>query len=137
MRCNFVDLYHALYGMKRPLLLSAPETSAIVSGMPRIPKLSDKHRSVSPIETKPLDVIVIESNSREASQHYRREPELNTEDDHYSINEERSEMIKVRNCFRQPIFFFCRLTPFSINPRRRIERRAMPKRQSGRQTPRK
>lgn len=95
MRCNFVDLYHALYGIKRPLILCAPETSAMTSGLPRIPKLSDKHRSVSPCETKPLEINTIESNSREASQLYKREPELNIEDDQYSIKEEQPEVIKV------------------------------------------
>lgn len=100
MRCNFVDLYHALYGIKRPLILSAPETSSIISSMPRIPKISDKRRSVSPSETKPADVIAIESNSREASQQFKREPELNIDDDHCSINEERQELIKVSLVYR-------------------------------------
>lgn len=95
MRCNFVDLYHALYGIKRPQILCAPEMSAMTSGLPRIPKLSDKLRSVSPCETKPLEINTIESNSREASQLFKREPELNIEDDHYSMKEEQPEVIKV------------------------------------------
>lgn len=98
MRCNFVDLYHALYGIKRPAILCAPETSSITSGMARIPKLSDKLRSVSPCEVKPAEIHVIESNSREASrgQLFKREPELNIDDDQFSIKEEQPELIKVR-----------------------------------------
>lgn len=96
MRCNFVDLFYALYGIKRPAILCAPVTSSITSGMPRIPKLSDKRRrSASPREAKPAEIHIIESNSREASQMYKREPELNIDDDHYSIKEEQLELIKV------------------------------------------
>lgn len=98
MRCNFVDLYYALYGIKRPAILSAPETSSITSSLPRIPKLSDKRRSESPCEAMPQEIKIIESNSREVSQVFKREPSLNIDDDHCSIiKEEQSEIIKVVN----------------------------------------
>lgn len=94
MRCNFVDLYYALYGIKRPAILLAPEASSMISSMPRIPKLSSKLRSESPSEAKPTEINIIESNSREPTQLYKREPELII-DDHYSIKDEHPELIKV------------------------------------------
>lgn len=97
MRCNFVDLYYALYGIKRPAILSAPETSSITSSLPRIPKLSDKRRSESPCEARPQEIKIIESNSREISQVFKREPSLNIDDDHCSIKDEHSEIIKQVN----------------------------------------
>lgn len=139
MRCNFVDLYHALYGLKRPPILCAPEMSAITSALPRIPKLSDKHRSVSPCEAKPAVINVIESTSREATQLFKREPELNVEDDHCSINEDQPELIKVRfysahSAITDSIHFWCyRL----IHRRRTTKRQVMPRQPFGRQMPRK
>lgn len=98
MRCNFVDLYYALYGIKRPAILLAPDTSSstsIISGMPRIPKLSDKLRSESPCEAKPTEINITDSTSREPTQLYKREPELIINDDHYSIKDEQPELMKV------------------------------------------
>lgn len=95
MRCNFVDLYYALYGIKRPAILLAPEASSTISGMPRIPKLSNKLRPESPCDAKPTEIKIIESNSREPTEVYKREPDLIIEDDHYSIKDEQPELIKV------------------------------------------
>lgn len=49
MRCNFVDLYYALYGSKRPSCLISTQSSTM-SKLPKIPKLSAIDRkSASPI----------------------------------------------------------------------------------------
>lgn len=59
IRCNFVDLYYALFGSKVPNILAKNEIpmSLGLPKIPRIPKLSDKKRSASPFDnglpTKP------------------------------------------------------------------------------------
>lgn len=53
MRCNFVDLYYALYGSKRPTAVVGSESSSLshMPKMPKIPKLSAtiERRSASPM----------------------------------------------------------------------------------------
>lgn len=97
MRCNFVDFYFALYGTKRPAKLCASEPVAGISGMGRIPKLSDKHRSESPTDIKPSDINIIETHSRDESPMFKRELELNIDDDHYAIKDEPYDGMRVRH----------------------------------------
>lgn len=112
MRCNFVDLYYALYGSKRPLCLSGADKS-IISGLPKIPKipkiapLADiKRRSESPFEQKPETIS--EHISRESSHLFKQEPELIVADEHIAMNvtEEQSQRIKVFTIHQLITFFF-------------------------------
>lgn len=47
MRCNFVDLYYALFGVNSPNVLTRSDPTTTM-GLPRIPKLSK--RAISPAE---------------------------------------------------------------------------------------
>lgn len=52
MRCNFVDLYYALYGAKQPSCLVTKPSSSL-SSLPKIPKLSAiERKTISPIVFK-------------------------------------------------------------------------------------
>lgn len=90
MRCNFVDLYFALYGSKRPQCIQTAGLSAI-SSLPKIQKISSepKHRPSSPpvvIAEEASDVKVFDSSSR--NEMMKQEPELIIEEEHIVVKEE-------------------------------------------------
>lgn len=96
MRCNFVDLYYALYGSKTPNFLSKTDTTKPVTtmGLPRIPKLSEaKPRAISPIEINDEPVIEERRNSIEMIENIKRETEAIN--DHVDDKDESINNVKV------------------------------------------
>lgn len=78
MRCNFVDLYYALYGSKRPSCLISTDSSTL-SRLPRIPKLTSeyKYRSPSPPASVHDDVDdnLIHTSVIKIEDHHMDEPQ--------------------------------------------------------------
>lgn len=84
MRCNFVDLYYALYGSKVPHCLARP-VSTMSMGLPKIPKLSDAKRPNSPSD-KPTNAVVEKLGSMEPHETFKRQFE--SINDHAEIKDE-------------------------------------------------
>lgn len=62
-------------------------------GLPKIPKLSDAHRSESPIEKKKIETVVEDHNSNGISTIFKVEPEIVT--DQIEVKEEPTDNTKV------------------------------------------
>lgn len=82
MRCNFVDLYYALFGVTSPGVLTRGDSKTTM-GLPRIPKLSK--RALSPTE---LDDGLLDDrrHSTDSDRHFQSVPTIKHEmidkDDH-------------------------------------------------------
>lgn len=91
MRCNFVDFYFALYGEGRPMrLIRNDAVPAYNTSLPRIPKLSDKVRSASPVEQK-ADVVLIDHSSADNRQAFKIESQSNADIEPMDIKVETSD----------------------------------------------
>lgn len=102
MRCNFVDLYFALYGVSRPHRLMRDEAvPSYNTSLPRIPKLSEKIRSVSPVEKK-VDIAVIDHSSFDNRQVFKTESQSNVETEQIDVRTEVVERKVWHNLFQKP-----------------------------------
>lgn len=94
MRCDFVDLYHSLFGSKIPNCLAKNEMP-LISGLPKIPKISkitDNKRSGSPFDNGlPPKPNNDELNDTPVT--IKREPDTNNKS--FEVNEDPVAPIKV------------------------------------------
>lgn len=82
IRCNFVDLYYALYGSRRPTCLVGSESS-MLTHFPKIPKLSAENRYRSP---SPTANVIEEMGMEEIpTPDIKMEPELIIEQEEVAI----------------------------------------------------
>lgn len=94
-RCNFVDLYHSLFGSKVPHCLAKNELP-LTSGLPKIPKipkLSDNKRSASPFDIVAPPKPVVVDEPVDGPELFKREPDTNNR--LFEVKEEPVESIKV------------------------------------------
>lgn len=75
MRCNFVDLYYALFGVTSPAVLTRGDSTTTM-GLPRIPKLSKRLLSPTDFDGELLDD---RRHSTDSDRHFKSEPKIKDE----------------------------------------------------------